>query len=270
MPADRLRDFGQPTADWFRSAFSQPTAVQAEGWPAIGRGEHVLLTAPTGSGKTLAAFLWCLDRLMARPAPARGEALRVLYVSPLKALVHDVEKNLRVPLTGIALAAERLGQPVTPIRVAMRTGDTPAAERRSFGRRPPDILVTTPESLYLLLTSQAREALRSVEWLIVDEIHALAGTKRGAHLALSLERLEGLAAQPPQRIGLSATARPLDRVAAFLGGRADGGPADGSRPGPPRPVTIVDAGLRKPLELQVVVPVEDMTQPAEAALARMG
>ncbi len=176
--------------------------------------------------------------------------LRVLYVSPLKALVHDVERNLRSPLAGIALAAQNLDQSTREVRVAMRTGDTPADERRAFGRQPPDILVTTPESLYLLLTSAAREALRGVEWVIVDEIHALAATKRGAHMALSLERLEELTDKQPQRIGLSATQRPLSAVAGFLGGRS----GDGS----PRPVEIVDAGTRKPLDLKVVVPVEDM------------
>ena len=188
---------------------------------------------------------------MSEPEPADPmRRLRVLYVSPLKALVHDVERNLRSPLAGIALAAQNVGQPARDVRVAMRTGDTPADERRAFGRQPPDILVTTPESLYLLLTSVAREALRGVEWVIVDEIHALAATKRGAHMALSLERLEEIAERPPQRIGLSATQRPLSAVAGFLGGRL----GDGS----PRPVEIVDAGMRKPLDLKVVVPVEDM------------
>ena len=174
--------------------------------------------------------------------------LRVLYVSPLKALVHDVNRNLRSPLAGIGLAARKLGKPTREVTVGMRTGDTPADERRAFGKRPPDILVTTPESLYLLLTSQAREALRGIEWVIVDEIHALAGTKRGAHLALSLERLESLTARPPQRIGLSATQRPLSVVAGFLGGRA--APTDDTAPGVPRPVTVVDAGVRKTLEFE--------------------
>ncbi len=259
---DPLASFTPATRAWFEAAFGEPTAAQAQGWPAIAAGRHTLICAPTGSGKTLAAFLWCLDRLAATSRPSDPQrALRVLYVSPLKALVHDVERNLRSPLQGIALAAQARGEPPLQIRVGMRTGDTPAEERRAFGKRPPDILVTTPESLYLLLTSGAREALRGVEWLIVDEIHALAASKRGAHLAVSLERLEALTARAPQRIGLSATQRPLANVAAFLGGRqpvgADGAAAGGP-PGPLRPVAIVDAGMRKPLELQVVVPVEDM------------
>jgi ATP-dependent helicase Lhr and Lhr-like helicase len=261
--ADPLAGFSSPSRSWFAHTFEGPTEAQEQGWPAIAAGDHALICAPTGSGKTLAAFLWCLDRLLtADEQPPAAERLRVLYVSPLKALVHDVDRNLRAPLAGIALAGERLGTPTREIRVGMRTGDTPADERRAFGRKPPDILVTTPESLYLLLTSQAREALRSVRWVIVDEIHALAGTKRGAHLALSLERLEALASRPPQRIGLSATQRPLATVAAYLGGRT---PApDPSRPGQPRPVTIIDAGMRKALELQVVVPVEDMGRLGES------
>ena len=269
-PDDPLDSFTPATRDWFRAAFPSPTPAQSGAWPAIARGEHVLVCAPTGSGKTLAAFLWCIDRLAARGTPVEPRhRLRVLYVSPLKALVHDVERNLRTPLAGIRLAAEARGEVPAEIRVAMRTGDTPAEERRAFGRRPPDVLVTTPESLYLLLTSGAREALRSVEWVIVDEIHALAPTKRGAHLALSLERLEVLTERPPQRIGLSATQRPLEAVAAFLGGRmtapgAGGHAADAvDGPAPPRPVTIVDAGIRKPLDLKVVVPVEDMSRLGE-------
>jgi ATP-dependent Lhr-like helicase len=259
--SDPLELFGSATQDWFRASFARPTPAQAEGWRAIAAGQHALICAPTGSGKTLAAFLWCLDQLLRGPAPEEPlRRLRVLYVSPLKALVHDVERNLRAPLQGIALAAGRRGEAVRDVRVGMRTGDTPADERRAFGKHPPDILVTTPESLYLILTSQAREALRSVEWVIVDEIHALAGTKRGAHLALSLERLEALVDRPPQRIGLSATQRPLSAVAGFLGGRQPS--ADG--PGEHRPVTIVDAGIRKPLELEVVVPVEDMSRLGEA------
>ena len=257
---DPLAGFEAATREWFRGSFEAPTEAQAQGWPAIAAGQHTLICAPTGSGKTLAAFLWCLDRLLAEDRPSDPmRALRVLYVSPLKALVHDVDRNLRAPLAGIALAAERLGQPVRLVRVGMRTGDTPADERRAFVKRPPDILVTTPESLYLILTSQARAALGGVRWVIVDEIHALAGTKRGAHLALSLERLEANVAQPLQRIGLSATQRPLSSVAAYLGGRQPGPPGspDGDS-GPPRPVTIVDAGVRKALDLQVVVPVEDM------------
>jgi ATP-dependent helicase Lhr and Lhr-like helicase len=275
-PSDPLARFSAATRAWFEATFQEPTAAQREGWPAIADGAHALVCAPTGSGKTLAAFLWCLDRLLTDDAePDAARRLRVLYVSPLKALVHDVDRNLRSPLAGIALAAERLGAPARDVRVAMRTGDTPADERRAFGRRPPDVLCTTPESLYLLLTSAAREALRSVRWVIVDEIHALAGTKRGAHLALSLERLEAIADAPPQRIGLSATQRPLSVVAAYLGGRATpgrgrAGPATDAPPGAPRPVRIVDAGVRKLLELRVETPVEDMgrigeTLPVEAA-----
>jgi ATP-dependent Lhr-like helicase len=253
---DPLSSFTPATADWFRSTFAEPTSAQSQGWPAIAAGQHTLICAPTGSGKTLAAFLWCLDRLMSEPVPDDPlRRLRVLYVSPLKALVHDVNRNLRSPLAGIALAARNRGETAREVSVAMRTGDTPTEERREFGKRPPDILVTTPESLYLLLTSNAREALRGVEWVIVDEIHALAGTKRGAHLALSLERLEALADKPPQRIGLSATQRPLSVVAGYLGGR--------EAETRPRPVKIVDAGVRKTLELEVVVPVEDMAAMGE-------
>ena len=260
--ADPLAPFQSATRDWFGSAFAAPTAAQAQGWPAIAAGEHTLICAPTGSGKTLAAFLFCLDRLLAEP-PSRDprRALRVLYISPLKALAHDVDRNLRAPLQGIALAAQARGQKTRQIRVGIRTGDTPAAERLRIARHPPDILVTTPESLYLMLTSAARESLRGVEWLIVDEIHALAGTKRGAHLALSLERLEVLTDRSPQRIGLSATQRPLSAVAAYLGGRED--PGDAAGPGGPRPVTIVDAGVRKALELEVIVPIEDMSRLGE-------
>ena len=252
------------TRAWFEGAFEAPTPAQAQGWPAIAAGQHTLICAPTGSGKTLAAFLWCLDRLMGEPPPTDPLArLRVLYVSPLKALVHDVDRNLRAPMAGIALAAAatRAATPRTS-RVGMRTGDTPAEERRAFGKHPPDILVTTPESLYLLLTSQAREALRSVRWVIVDEIHALAPTKRGAHLALSLERLAALTAEPPQRIGLSATQRPLSR--SWPGSWAAGEPRAAEARRRPRPVTIVDAGVRKPLELEVVVPVEDMGRLGES------
>ena len=261
--ADPLDGFTPATRNWFASSFAAPTPAQALGWPAIAAGEHTLICAPTGSGKTLAAFLWCLDRLMVEPVPEDPlRRLRVLYVSPLKALVHDVNRNLRSPLAGIGIAARNAGETTREVLVSMRTGDTPADERRAFGKRPPDILVTTPESLYLLLTSAAREALRGVEWVILDEIHALAGTKRGAHLALSLERLEALTAKPPQRIGLSATQRPLSVVAGFLGGRQGPKASDRalaeSAPGEPRNVRIVDAGIRKPLDLEVVVPVEDM------------
>jgi ATP-dependent Lhr-like helicase len=259
--SDVLDLFRPATRAWFQSTFEGPTQAQADGWRAISAGRHTLIHAPTGSGKTLAAFLWCLDRLSGEAPPVgpdgkRVVGVRVLYVSPLKALTYDVERNLRAPLAGIALAAARLREPMLPVTVASRTGDTSAEERRALARRPPDILITTPESLYLLLTSQARESLETVEHVIVDEVHAIAGSKRGAHLALSLERLEALiagaggtggAARSPQRIGLSATQRPLETIARFLGGIGEG-----------REVSIVDAGARKPLELQVVVPVEDM------------
>ncbi|MDQ6838283.1 MAG: DEAD/DEAH box helicase, partial [Actinomycetota bacterium] len=256
-----------PTRAWFEGAFAAPTAAQSQGWDAIGGGEHTLILAPTGSGKTLAAFLWAIDRLMTTPSDERR--CRVLYVSPLKALTYDVERNLRAPLTGIAREAARLGIDVPEIRVATRTGDTPADERRTMVRRPPDILITTPESLYLVLTSKASSILTGVQHVIVDEIHAMAGTKRGAHLALSLERLEDRVDQPFQRIGLSATQRPLDELARFLGGgipnrptvadaHAGAVPATPPMAVTPRPVTIVDAGVRKTLELSIVVPVEDM------------
>jgi ATP-dependent Lhr-like helicase len=251
---DPLAPFSEPVRAWFASTFAEPTRAQADGWEAIAAGRHTLIHAPTGSGKTLAAFLWCLDRLVTNPGPPRTReqpgTVRVLYISPLKALTYDVERNLRAPLAGIAHAAQRLGQPTPTVAIASRTGDTPAEDRRDLVRHPPDILVTTPESLYLMLTSGAREILRAVEHVIVDEIHVMASTKRGAHLALSLERLERLRnpeAEPPQRIGLSATQRPLSTIARFLGGV-----------GPGRDVTIVDAGVRKPLELEVIVPVEDM------------
>ncbi|WP_334143180.1 DNA glycosylase AlkZ-like family protein [Rhabdothermincola sp.] len=246
-----LQTFSPPVRDWFRSSFPAPTPAQEQGWPAIVAGEHTLILAPTGSGKTLAAFLVAIDRLVREPPPDDpNRRTRVVYVSPLRALAVDVEKNLRAPLRGIALAAERLGVPLHTPTVGLRTGDTPADERRRLRRQPPDILITTPESLYLLLTSSARETLRGVETVIVDEIHALAPTKRGAHLALSLERLAELVERPFQRIGLSATQRPLDEIARFLGG------FDESHQ--PRPVTVVDVGVRKPMELEVVVPIEDM------------
>ncbi len=248
--------FSPPVAEWFRSSFTATTPAQEEGWPAIAAGGHVLIHAPTGSGKTLAAFLWGLDRLYAEPSVAARRRCRLLYISPLKALAYDIERNLRAPLRGIARAAAERDAPLLEITTAMRTGDTPAEERRAMLRHPPDILITTPESLYLLLTSSAREILTPVRWVIVDEVHAVAGTKRGSHLALSLERLEEIAEAPPQRIGLSATQRPLEAIARFLGG---GTVARGTWR--PRPVAVVDAPRDKQLDLEIVVPVEDMTRP---------
>jgi ATP-dependent Lhr-like helicase len=239
-----LDRFSEPVRTWFETTFAAPTAAQEQGWPAIADGDHTLILAPTGSGKTLTAFLWGIDKLMTTPPPEKAGP-RVLYISPLRALAVDVEKNLRAPLQGIDLAAERLGHDVYVPTVGMRTGDTPADERRKLVRNPPDLLITTPESLYLMLTSAARETLANVETVIIDEIHALAATKRGTHLALTLERLEERTDRPPQRIGLSATQRPLDEIARFLGGTD-------------RPVTVVDAGIRKTMEIEVVVPVEDM------------
>ncbi len=243
---DVLDRFGPATRAWFDAAFAQPTAAQAGAWRAISAGRHALVVAPTGSGKTLAAFLWALNRLSVAPPAEPARRCRVLYVSPLKALAVDVERNLRAPLTGIRHAAHRIGVAPPDITVAMRTGDTPADERRAFARSPADILITTPESLFLILTSAARESLQGVETVIIDEVHAVAATKRGAHLALSLERLDALLPQPAQRIGLSATVRPIDEVARFLGGAAD--------------VEVVQPPTAKTIEVTVEVPVEDMTR----------
>ena len=242
--------FSPATQAWLDGAFAAPTPAQVGAWEAIARGEHTLVVAPTGSGKTLAAFLSAVDRLAALPVPDQPlRRCRVLYLSPLKALAVDVERNLRAPLAGIGQAAARLGLPAPDVTVAMRSGDTPAGERRLFARRPADILITTPESLFLLLTSAARDALRGIDTVIIDEVHAVCATKRGAHLALSLERLDALLPAPAQRIGLSATVRPVDEVASFLAGG--------------RPVTVVQPVVDKRFDLQVVVPIEDMTQLGE-------
>ena len=308
---DVLELFDPAVRQWFASAFEAPTRPQQLGWPAIARGDSTLILAPTGSGKTLTAFLWCLNRLMFEPAPPPKQRCRVLYVSPLKALAVDVERNLRAPLAGIVNIAREQGRAVNTPEIAIRTGDTPAAERARFGREAADILITTPESLFLLLTSNARERLVPVDTVIIDEIHALVPGKRGAHLALSLERLEALRAigpakagpyvpegvgagfsRPLQRIGLSATQRPLDEVARFLGGaepravkktRAaarrpkkreaqavedieselhDEFAADDKSPSY-RPVTVVNAAERKALKLHIEVPVEDMARLAK-------
>src|ERR1700722_4151784 len=280
-----LAGFSEATRAWFTAAFAAPTQAQAQAWQSIGAGDHTLVIAPTGSGKTLAAFLWAIDKLATEPVPANPRhRCRVLYISPMKALAVDVERNLRSPLTGVRRAARRLGLPEPDITVAVRTGDTAADERRKMSGKPPDILITTPESLFLLLTSQARESLRGVETVIVDEVHALAGGKRGAHLALSLERLDALrmsaqttaapvrgaqareaqaagarapvAVRPAQRIGLSATVRPPEEVAAFLGGAL--------------PVSVVAPPSEKRRNLQIVVPVEAMAdlQPTGAPATR--
>ncbi|HWB65595.1 MAG TPA: ATP-dependent helicase, partial [Mycobacteriales bacterium] len=245
-----LDRFSPATREWFASAFAEPTAAQAGAWDAIADGGHALVIAPTGSGKTLAAFLHAIDRLLTTPRPSDPtQRCRVLYVSPLKALAVDVDRNLRAPLAGIGHAADRVGTAVGDVEIAIRTGDTPAEQRRAFTRRPPDVLITTPESLFLLLTSQARESLRGVDTVIVDEIHAVAGTKRGAHLAVSLERLDALLPRPAQRIGLSATVRPVEEVARFLGGLGE------------TQVTVVQPPTAKTVEVSVVVPVEDMAEP---------
>src|SRR5690349_5792771 len=242
--------FSPATRTWFDGAFEQATAAQRGAWAAAQAGRHALVVAPTGSGKTLAAFLWGLDRLAAEPPPEDPRhRCRVLYVSPLKALAVVLERNLRARRARIRQAATRLGQPLPDVQVGLRSGDTAADERRQLARRPPDILITTPESLFLMLTSAARDALRGVETVIVDEVHAVCSTKRGAHLAVSLERLDQLLPRPAQRVGLSATVRPVEEVARFLAGGRD--------------VTVVQPPAQKSVELRVVVPVEDMSQLGE-------
>ncbi|OBI45289.1 ATP-dependent helicase [Mycobacterium kyorinense] len=241
-PADPLARFSAVTRDWFAGTFAAPTPAQADAWSAIADGHNTLVIAPTGSGKTLAAFLWAIDSLAG--LPERPAGTRVLYVSPLKALAVDVERNLRTPLTGMARVAERRGLPAPEIGVGVRSGDTPPARRRQLISKPPEVLITTPESLFLMLTSAARQTLTGVQTVIVDEVHAIAGTKRGAHLALSLERLDELLPRPAQRIGLSATVRPPEEVARFLSGAA--------------PTTIVAPAAAKTFDLTVQVPVPDM------------
>ena len=275
-----LSRFRPQVSTWFSDVFAAPTAVQESAWREISEGKNALVVAPTGSGKTLAAFLWAINSLVvpegqltlttnsvgasrsAIPARDKGAGVRVLYISPLKALGVDVESNLHAPLLGISRTAEKLGQPVPQISIGVRSGDTPQSERSRQVRNPPDILITTPESLYLMLTSKAKDILSSVDTVIVDEIHALAGTKRGVHLALSLERLVELVssgAHPGhvQRIGLSATVRPLERVASFLGGV--------------EPVSIVAPAAEKRWDLTVHVPVEDMSDlPTPEVGSRIG
>jgi ATP-dependent Lhr-like helicase len=249
--SDPLAPFSAPVRRWFEASFEGPTAAQVGGWKAISSGANALICAPTGSGKTLASFLWGIDRLSRTPSAdgpktldiegksAHRPGVRLVYVSPLKALSYDIERNLRAPLKGIG----------ADISVGLRTGDTPQSERRAMKKTPPEILITTPESLYLMLSSSVREIFATAEAVIVDEIHAVAQSKRGSHLALTLERLEHLAeADTIQRIGLSATQRPLERIAKFL-------------VGPKRDCEIVDAGIAKELDLEIVVPVEDMAEP---------
>ncbi|MGO9890591.1 MAG: DEAD/DEAH box helicase [Solirubrobacteraceae bacterium] len=256
-----LEQFSPRTREWFKAAFTEPTPAQEQAWPAIASGEHVLISAPTGSGKTLAAFLWAIDKLASQPGrveegregSGRGGAggadrrIGLVYVSPLKALSYDIDRNLRVPLRGIG----------ADLRVAVRTGDTPQRERQAMLREPPDILITTPESLYLMLTGRAQELFAGTESCIVDEIHAVASTKRGAHLALTLERLTEAAGREVQRIGLSATQNPLEEIGRFL-------------VGPRRTCRLVDTGIRKELDLQIMVPVDSMVEPGESPGGRLG
>ena len=258
MAKNILSRFKPAVAGWFEDVFTQPTQVQEQSWDAISKGSHALLVAPTGSGKTLAAFLWALNNLMERegqtslPVAKREDAtdtsshggVQVLYISPLKALGVDIERNLRVPLAGISRVAQRLGVDEPDISIGVRSGDTPQSERNRQLRKPPDVLITTPESAYLMLTSKAAGILASVDTVIIDEIHAIAGSKRGVHMALTMERLAQVAGEF-QRIGLSATVRPLETVANFLGGG--------------RPVEIIAPPAKKKWQLDIHVPVEDMS-----------
>jgi ATP-dependent helicase Lhr and Lhr-like helicase len=249
---DALARFSVITRDWFAGTFAAPTPAQADAWSAIADGDNTLVIAPTGSGKTLAAFLWAIDALAGAPRSERSAGTRVLYVSPLKALAVDVERNLRTPLAGMARVAAQRGLPAPEITVGLRSGDTSPARRRQLISKPPDVLITTPESLFLMLTSAARQTLAGVQTVIVDEVHAIAGTKRGAHLALSLERLDDMLQAPAQRIGLSATVRPPDEVARFLSGAS--------------PTTIVSPPAAKTFELTVQVPVPDMANLANSSI----
>ncbi|HYG60285.1 MAG TPA: DEAD/DEAH box helicase, partial [Symbiobacteriaceae bacterium] len=239
-----LSSFHPVVRAWFEETFGSPSPPQARGWPVIARGENALVLAPTGSGKTLAAFLKCLDQLYQENVGEKA-GVQVLYVSPLKALNNDIHKNLDVPLKGIEAKARAMGVALPRLTTAVRTGDTKQKDRQAMLKRPPHVLITTPESLYLMLTSKAREILRTVRYVILDEIHAVCGTKRGVHLSLSLERLEAIVKHPPVRIGLSATQKPLEEIARYLGGVG-------------RDVTIIDTGTRKQLDLLVQSPLEDM------------
>ncbi len=252
---DVLDCFLPPVAGWFRETLGEPTPPQRMGWPAISSGQNTLIVAPTGSGKTLAAFLAALDLLWR--TPRREAGVRILYISPLKALNEDIRKNLDVPLAGILERSHACGPPLIPLAAAVRSGDTPQSARARILRKPPDILITTPESFHLMLTSRAREILRGVSHVIIDEIHAVCGNKRGVFLALLLERLEAICPASFLRIGLSATQRPLEEVARFLGGQRRVATSSGERRLEPRPVTIIDAGRRKTMDLQVIWPGPD-------------
>ncbi len=272
---DCMGRFHPTLRGWFLEAFAGPTPAQTQAWPVIAEGKSTLLLAPTGSGKTLAAFLVAIDRIMfgERDAEEKQGGVRTLYISPLKALGVDVERNLRSPIAGVRVAAERGGVEHRVPTVGVRSGDTPTQDRYRLNREPPDILITTPESLYLMLTSRTRDILRTIDTVIVDEIHSMVATKRGTHLFVSLERLEALRAEngkndvpPLQRIGLSATQRPLAEIARLLGGAVASANPDVTPQ--PRPVEIVEAGRSRQLDLRIEVPVEDMAQLASAAPKR--